>query len=396
MSRRRIALLLLAAAALAAALVLLLRPAPIGVEVAEVTRGPFLAEVEEDGRTRVRDRYIVSTPVAGRVLRIAVRAGDAVVRDEEVASVLAAPAALLSARARREAEERLGAAEAMLETASALVERAAAQREQAATDAVRARALQAHGATPLQALERAELALRTAERDAVAANRRFHAAEHELAQARAVLERADILGDGPERRPIRAPLSGRVLRLLQESEAVVAAGTPLLELGDPSDLEVIVDVLTTEATGILPGAAVAIEGWGGPALEGRVRQVEPGAFTKISALGVEEQRVWVVIDLVAPRESWGGLGDGYRVDARIVVARIEDAVLVPVGALFRRGPHWTVFVLGSDGRARERQVIIGRRGPQLAELRQGLLPGERVVVYPPSMLRDGGRAAPRV
>lgn len=388
---RRSALLLAGAAALAGVLALALRPRPLTVETAPVARGTFVAEVEEDGRTRVRDRYIVSTPVAGRVLRIGVRAGDAVTRDEVVALIQAAPSSLLSARARREAEERVGAAEAMLETAVALVERAAAQRVQAEADAGRTRILHARGATPTQALERAELGVRTAQRDMIAAERRHHAAEHELAQARAVLERADVLGDGPERRPVRSPVEGRVLRVLQESEAVVASGAPLLELGDPTDLEAIVDVLTTEAVGIAPGAEATIEGWGGPPLQGQVRRVEPGAFTRISALGVEEQRVWVVIDITSPREAWATLGDGFRVDARIVVARIEDAVLVPVGALFRRGEDWAVFVATPEGRAREQRITLDRRGPRQAVVRAGLEAGERVVLYPPSALRDGGR-----
>lgn len=394
-SARRVALLLLGALAAAGLLALLLRPAALPVETATVERGVFLAEVEEDGRTRVHDRYLVSAPVGGRVLRVAVRPGDSVARDQPVATILAAAPALLSARARREAEERVGAAEAMLEQAGALVERAAAQRVQAEADAARVRTLHARGAAPAQALERAELALRTALRDQLAADRRQHAAEHELGLARAVLERPALSENGPERRPVRAPVAGRVLRVLQESEAVVAAGAPLLELGDPATLEVIVDVLTTEAVGIAAGAAAVIEGWGGPPLQGQVRLVEPAAFTRTSALGVEEQRVWVVIDLVAPQEDRASLGDGFRVDARIVVERIEDAVLVPVGALFRRGTDWAVFTLDSEGRARERQVVLGRRGPRQAVVREGLEPGLRVVLYPPAALREGARVAPR-
>ncbi len=386
---------LVAAALLAAGggVFLAVRPGPALVETAEVTRGRFEAVVEEDGRTRVRDRYVVSAPVAGRVLRLGVRAGDMVARGEVVGEILAAPSALLGPRARREAEERVGAAEAMLQQAGVLVERAAAQQVQAEADAARVRALHARGTAPLQQLERAELAERTAARDILAAERRRHAAEHELDQARALLAAADAPESGPERHEVRAPIAGRVLRVAQESEAVVGSGAPLLDLGDPADLEVVVDVLTTEAVGIRPGAPVAIERWGGPApLQGRVRLVEPGAFTRVSALGVEEQRVWVVIDLLGPREAWAALGDGFRVDTRITVEAIEDAVLVPVGALFRRGGGWAVFVV-RDGVARERQVEVARRAARSAMASGGVTPGESVVLFPPSTLRDGGRVA---
>ncbi len=367
------------------------RPRPVLVETEQVIRGRFEAAVEEDGRTRVRDRFVVSAPIAGRVLRLGVRAGDAVARGDLVAEILAAPSALLSPRARREAEERVGAAEALLQQAGVLVERAAAQQVQAEADAARLRDLHARGAAPLQQLERAELAERTAAQDMLAAERRRHAAEHELDQARAVLATAEAQANGTERYGVRAPVAGRVLRVLQESEAVVASGTPLLELGDPSELEVVVDVLTTEAVAITPGASVVIERWGGPApLQGRVRRIEPGAFTRVSALGVEEQRVWVVIDLVGARESWAALGDGFRVDARITVEAIEDAVLVPVSALFRRGAGWAAYIV-QDGVARERPVAITRRAARSAIASGGVAPGETVVVFPPSTLHDGAR-----
>jgi HlyD family secretion protein len=363
----------------------------VPVETEQVMRGRFEAVVEEDGRTRVRERYVVSAPVAGRVLRLGVRAGDTVGRGDVVAEILAAPSALLSPRARREAEERVGAAEAMLQQAGVLMERAAAQQAQAEADAARVRALHARGAAPLQQLERADLAERTAARDMLAADRRRHAAEHELDQARALLASADAPEGGLERHEVRAPVAAHVLRVLQESEAVVASGASLLELGDPADLEVVVDVLTTEAVGIRPGAPVAIERWGGPVpLEGRVRRVEPGAFTRVSALGVEEQRVWVVIDLISPRERWGALGDGFRVDTRITVEAIEDAVLVPVSALFRRGAGWAAYVV-QDGVARERQVEVARRAARSAMISGGLVAGEIVVLFPPSTLRNGVR-----
>ena len=196
-----------------------------------------------------------------------------------------------------------------------------------------------------------------------------------------------------------APVSGRVLRLTQESETVTAGGAPLVEIGDPSDLEAIVDVLTTDAVAIKPGAPVSIERWGGPSvLEGRVRLVEPGAFTKISALGVEEQRVWVVIDITSPREDWTGLGDAFRVEARITVEEIPAATIVPGSALFRRGQGWAAFAV-EDGRAQERAVELLRRSGLFAAVQNGLRPGERVIVFPPSTIKDGSlvreRQAPR-
>lgn len=194
---------------------------------------------------------------------------------------------------------------------------------------------------------------------------------------------------------MRSPVNGRVLRVLQESETIVPSGAPLVELGDPTDLEVIVDVLTTEAVGIASGAPAAIERWGGPApLQGRVRLVEPGAFTRVSALGLEEQRVWVVIDLVEPRESWAALGDGFRVDALITVEVMDDAVILPVSAVFRSSAGWAVFIV-RDGVARERALDILRRGGRSARVGAGVAPGERVVLFPPpSALRDGSRVRP--
>ena len=278
-----------------------------------------------------------------------------------------------------------------MEEAGISLTRATALYAQAGSDAARARALHPRGAVPLQFLERAELSERMAERDMVAAERRRHAAGHDLDQARAVLAATDMPANGRERFELRAPVSGRVLRVFQESEAVVASGAPLLELGDPADLEVVADILTTEAVRIMPGAPVILDRWGGPApLHGRVRLVEPSAFTRVSALGVEEQRVWTVIDIVDPPARWKGLGDGFRVDARIIVETMEDAVLVPVNALFRRGAGWSVFV-ARDGVARERQVNILHRAARDAVVFGGLVVGETVVLFPPSGLTDGGR-----
>lgn len=370
------------------------RPKPILVEIGTVTEGPFRATVEEDGRTRVRDRYVVSAPLAGRLLRIEVKAGDPVEANRRVATLLPSLPQLLDPRTRRELEERVGAAEATIQEADARRERAQAQALQAQADVQRVRTLQQKGVAAVQQLEREELNLRFAERDLQAAELRKHAAEHELDQARAMLRRYDQPepGEGWE---ISAPVSGRILRVTQESEAVVSAGAPLVEIGDPDDLEVIVDVLTTDAVAIRPGAPVEITHWGGPQdLQGRVRLVEPSAFTKLSALGVEEQRVWVVIDITSPRESWATLGDGYRVDARIVVDEIPKATLVPASALFRKGDGWATFVV-DEGVAEERSVVVAHRSSQVAAISGGPRPGVRVVLYPPSALSEGATVRER-
>jgi HlyD family secretion protein len=195
--------------------------------------------------------------------------------------------------------------------------------------------------------------------------------------------------EGSERFPVSSPIDGRVLKVIQESEAVVSLGAPLLELGNPADLEVIVDLLTTDAALVREGDKVLLENWGGStALEARVRRVEPSGFTKVSALGVEEQRVWIIIDITSPREAWAGLGDGYRIDVKIIVDEMEKATVVPIGALFRRGDAWQVFIF-DRGRARLRTIKISRRSGRFAAIAEGLRPGEMVVVYPPAALQEG-------
>ena len=364
------------------------RPKPVLVETGTVTEGPFRATVEEDGRTRIRDRYVVSAPLAGRLLRLEIKAGDPVEANGRVATLLPSLPQLLDPRTRRELEERVGAAEATIQEADARRGRAQAQLLQAQADVQRVRTLQQKGIAAAQQLEREELSLRFAERDLQAAELRKHAAEHELDQARAMLRRYDQPDSG-ESWEITAPVNGRILRVTQESEAVVSAGASLVEIGDPKNLEVIVDLLTTDAVAVKPHAPVEITHWGGSHdLQGRVRLVEPSAFTKVSALGVEEQRVWVVIDITSPREDWPTLGDGFRVDARLIVDEVSKATLVPASALFRRGEGWAAFIV-DEGVARERPVVVTHRSGQVAAISGGLRPGERVVLYPPSALSVG-------
>jgi HlyD family secretion protein len=371
------------------------RPRPVPVETAAVIRGRFAATVDEDGKSRIRERYVISAPLTGLLARIRLKVGDYVEVGDVITTLTPSPSPLLDPRSRREAEERLGAAEANRERTKASLERAQAQAEQARTEYERVRTLTARGASTAQTLERAELAKRVAERDLAAAQFQHHAAEHELEQARAMLARyRDAAGAQTEQWSIAAAVAGLVLKLSQESETVVQPGTPLVEIGDPRDLEIVVDVLTSDAVEIQPGAEVAIEHWGGALpLVGHVRLVEPIAFTKISTLGVEEQRVNVVIDLDSPSEMWAGLGDGFRVDAKITVFSQEDAIIVPAGALFRIGQGWNAYVV-HKGRAQLRPVDLSRQSGRSAAIKSGLAPGERIIVYPSERVAKGVRVEP--
>lgn len=381
-------------AAALAGMVWFLMPRPVPVETAAVAKGRFVATVDDDGKTRVRERYIVAAPLAGRLTRVGLKAGDKIASDEVIAIIMPPPAPLLDPRSRREAEERLGTAEAARERSKATVERAQAQADQAKTDLDRARTLVAQGAATVQALERAELMQRVADRDLRAAEFQDHAAAHEVEQAKALLTRYQDAADTPiERWNITAPVSGVVLKVVQESETVVQSGAPLLEIGDPRDLEIVTDVLSVDAVEIRPGADVVIEHWGGPGvLSGRVRRIEPAAFTKISTLGVEEQRVNVLIDVQSPREQWAGLGDGYQVDTKITVFTRDGVEIIPAGALFRRGDNWSVYVV-EDGRAQLRAIDLERRSGRFAAVKKGLAQGERVIVYPSDQIGPGVRVS---
>jgi HlyD family secretion protein len=308
---------------------------------------------------------------------------------QSLATITPYIAPLLDPRVREELKERVGAAEAALEEAKTLHERAKVILARASTDLERTKQLRARDVAPPAQLERDTFTFQAAERDVAAAELRHHAAEHALDQARTALKSSGETGEGTERFPVSSPIDGRVLKVIQESESVVSLGAPLLELGDPADLEVIVDLLTTDAALVREGAKVSLERWGGAApLDGRVRRVEPSGFTKISALGVEEQRVWVVIDIVSPREAWTTLGDGYRMDVKITVDEMETATVVPIGSLFRRGDAWKAFV-ADRGIARLRTVKVSRRSGRLAAVAEGLRPGETVIVYPPQALKNG-------
>jgi HlyD family secretion protein len=405
MNRRNIIALAVVAAAAAGAAAWALRPAPVAAEVAVVSREPFEQVVSDDGKTRVRDRYVVSTPLAGRLDRIRLHAGDTVEAGQAVAILAPSAPAFLDERTERELTARVGAAEAQQLRARAEVQRADAQLGQARADRNRSAKLASGGFLSAAAGEQAELVLRTAEKSLEAARFVERAAGHDVEQARASLVRyraeSAVGGTGIAARPrweVRSPVRGAVLRVLQESEGVVAAGTPLVEIADPRNLEAVVDVLSQEAVNLKPGMAARIRlGGGAPALPATVRNVEPAAFTKVSALGVEEQRVNVVLDFLAPIDAAQSrqltVGDAFRIEVEIVVFRTPDAITVPLGALFRSGPHWSAWAVEGD-RARLRGVTTTRRNGSMAMVDEGLKAGDTVLLYPPDAVKEGSRIKP--
>jgi HlyD family secretion protein len=384
-------------AVVAALLAWTLWPRPEQVDIVTAARGSLAVTLDEEGETRVRERFVVSAPVAGRLLRIELEPGDAVVADETVlATFQPSDATLLDARSRAQLEEEVRALEAELERTRHERAQAEAELGFAKRDCSRARRLADEGISSEEQLDEAELGELSAIERLSASEHAVESATHRLASARARLlnlGNPDRPGDDPI--SIRAPVDGVVLTRSRESEAVVAAGEPLLEVGDPHDLEIVADYLSRDAVRIRPGAHALIERWGGDgALEARVRRVEPSGFTKISALGVEEQRVNVILDLVTPQQERTGLADGFRVETRIVVGECEDVVNVPTGSLFRRGEGWAVFVV-EDGKAVARPVEIGARTPAAVEIRDGVSESESVIAHPGDKVADGVRVAQR-
>lgn len=366
-------------------------PERLPADVATAVRGPMQVTIDEEGETRVRERFVVSAPVAGRVLRVDLEAGDPVARGAVLATFLPADPALLDARARAEARESVAVAESALGRARAEVRRAQAALVLARSEVVRHRELARQQIVAGSLLEAKEAELRVTEQALRAAEFAAAGAAHERTMAQARLAPPARAGGAIT---IASPVAGVVLRRLRESEAVVAAGEPLLEVGDPRDLEIVSDLLSTDAVKVRPGSPVLVEQWGGEGtIRGRVRRVEPSGFMKLSALGVEEQRVNVVVDLQDPPGAWKALGDGYRVEVRIVLWESADVLKVPTASLFRRGEEWAVFAV-EDGRARLRPVTIGRRNGLEAEVVSGLGAGATVVVHPSDRIEDGARVAP--
>lgn len=370
------------------------KPTIVEVDLANIVRGPLRVTVDDEGETRLKRRFVVSAPVSGRVLRIESRPGDSVTSGQTLAVIEPAAPAPLDVRTRTAAEAREKAAASARERAQADVQRITVELTQAESDAARARSLLDTGSGTREAVEQADARV-SATREAIkSAQAAVRAAEFEQAEAQAALLSGTEAAGG-RAVTVRAPIAGLVLRRMQESEAVVPVGAALLEIGNLDDLEIVTDLLSTDAVRVKPGAAVLIERWGGEGtLNGRVQRVEPGGFMKISALGVEEQRVNVVIDFVDPRERRQSLGDAFRVEVRIVVWEKPDVLLVPTSSLFRTEGEWSAFVAQGDV-VHKRLVKIGERNEQFAEVLDGLSAADNVVTYPGETLKDGSRIAHR-
>lgn len=379
-----------AATAAVAVLAWAFSPRAIEVEVATVTQGRFEQSIEEDGRTRLKERYTISAPVAARLSRMTLREGDRVSAGDTVAVLSPVMPPMVDERSRREAAARLKAATAGVERATARMGRAEVSLQEAWLELQRTGQLAREGFVSPARLDTTRLAVTAARRELDIANAEREVARQEQAQASAALmpitAAANAQGAGPF--ALKSPVSGVVLRVVLPSEATIAAGVALLDVGDPAGMEVVSELLTADAVQAQPGHRAVIERWGGPPIEGRVRRVEPAAFTKVSALGIEEQRVNVLIDIAEPTQAWQAMGDGFRVGVRIVTDSIEQAVQVPVGALFPHGEAMAVYRL--DGRrARLQAVEVAARNATMAWVRKGLEPSQLVVVYPPASLADG-------
>ncbi len=381
----------------AGALVAGFLPGAVPVDVAAVTRGPLTVTVEEEGKTRVMERYVVSAPMTGYARRIDVHVGDPVKAGQVIAAIEPARSNALDPRSRAQATAQVKAAEASVAAALENVWVAEAQAVLARQELERSESLRAASYISAQALDRVRSEVARTQAARAAAEHATNVARFELEVARAALARtAGVSAGGPaETVDVRAPVDAKVLRVVRESEGAVQAGEPLLEIGNPETLEAQIDVLSTQAVKIAPGSRVLFDRWGGSTqLKGAVRVVEPTGFTKVSALGVEEQRVRVIVDFTSPRDEWRRLGDGYRVEARFVVWEGADVLQVPAGALFRHGDGWAVYVV-DGGRARLRPVAVGQRAGLVAQVDSGLTAGERVVNHPDDKVRDGVRVKSR-
>lgn len=374
----------------AIALYLGFRPQPVLVDTAEVTQGPMAVKVSDEGRWQVRDLYVISVPVTGHLLRVTVEPGDNVAAGDPVAWIAPGDPEALDARSRSQADAAVRSAEAELRLAQAQQEQSLSQLEHAQARARRARETAKKGTLSDADLETAEFDLRSAEAAVATSNAAVSMRKAQLDSAKAMLAPAPgtaaARSDPGVMTPIAAPVDGQVLRILAQSEQTIAAGTPILEFGNPAEMEVVTDLLSRDAIQVRTGAIAELTDMGtGARVKGRVRRVEPYGFTKLSALGVEEQRVRVRID---PDEQIPGVGHGYRADVAITVWQADKAVQLPLGALFRQDNHWAVFVT-ANGKAEQRQVTLGRRNDSVAEVLQGLQNGDVVITHPSERVVNG-------
>jgi HlyD family secretion protein len=374
-------------------------PRPVVVYLATAVAGPMAVTVDEEGKTRVRHIYTVSAPVAGKVLRTSRHVGDEVVADETVVAVMEpVRPGFHDVRTHEELVGALSAAESAVRFAEAEVRRMEAALYFSRSELRRAEALSKTDAISLKAMDKAKFDVQTSEAALASAKAQLEVRRSERASAAARLIDPGAATEGQQAPTccvqIRAPVSGRVLAIPQESERVVQAGTPLIDVGDPRDLEIVAELLSPDAVQVKPGAPVRIDGWGGPPLQGRVTRVDPAGFMKVSALGIEEQRVKTVIDLTDPPEAWSALGHDFRVVIHIATWSSDKALVVPVGALFRAGEQWAVFIV-SDGRARVRPVEVGQRNSRVAEVLSGVREREQIVLHPSDRVKDGVAVAAR-
>lgn len=379
----------LAALGVVALMIWAFLPRPVAVVLASVEPRVLEVTVEEQGEARIREVFTISATTAGKLQRINLHAGDQVTKGETVvASIGPAAPVLLDSRSRAVAEATAAAAQAAVDLARAQVEQAEATLEFRTTEANRMIALLQRGAVSQRTHDTALLEQKTARAAVSSAVANLAVREKELESALAVL-RSDRNGD--ETRccvEIVAPVSGRVLRVLTESAQVVQAGTPLMEIGDPGNLEIVVDLLSRDVVRVREGATATVTGWGGPEISARVERIEPSAVTRTSALGIDEQRVKVILGLSGSSDDWQGLGHGFRVIARIALWRAEDVLTIPVGALFRDGSDWATYVV-RDGRARVQRLALGERNESLAQILDGLQAGDRVILHPGDTIADG-------
>ena len=398
MSLRKKLLLLSLAAALVTVLALALAPSPVPVSATTVQHGHFAEHVEDEGRTRLRDPHTVSAPISGFLHRVRLEPGDPVAAGDPVFTLEALPAPALDARAREQAREAISAARARLEAAEAELETRQVQRRLAEDEYQRAQRLYEENAISTEERDRRRGQRDTARAAERAASHAVEVARFELEAARAVIAVADgerAPGDQPTL-DVRAPIGGTVIHRHRCCEGPVQAGEPILEIGDLADLEVQIDLLSMDAVRVRPGMRVVLERWGDPEpLESRVRRVEPAGFQRISALGVEEQRVPVRLEITTPRAVWRHLGHGYRVEARFILWEGDDITQIPTSALFRHDGDWAVFVV-EDDRARLREVSIGRRSGLWTQITEGLHAGDVIITHPGDRIEEGTRVEAEV
>lgn len=376
--------------AVVAALVIAFLPSPMKVEIVRAGRGPMQVSIDEEGEARAHDHFVIAAPVGGRLMRIALHEGDRVTQGSVVAVILPAP---VEPQRREEILARVQNAEALKREADERAERAGADYVQAQRERARAEQLAKAGIVSTQTFEQARNAELACQQELEAAKFRTLAAASEVRGARAGLMAIETEQRNSRRAVnIFSPVNGRVLRITEKSERVVAQGAPIIVVGDPMKLEVVVEVLSADAVKVRPGMVVSIENWGGERpVEARVRVVEASAFTKVSALGVEEQRVNIIADFVDPPEL---LGDGYQVEARIIIWQAKDVLKVPVSALFRHGDGWSLFVI-ENGKAKRRDVEIGHRNQSEVEIRNGLEADAQIVLHPSNEMKDGAQVEVR-